>query len=1355
MKVKFDHFSRAEEPNLFVCNPDNTQLAPIARFYDSEGKSTLKPELSWNGVSTLNVNIYKYAGKTDDTYYSTENNSKAGVQIQINNYQSQITSLNQFGKTSQAQTVQGKNIFDKNRITRNAWINKVNGNISAYDSSAACSDYIPVIAGQFYTKNDTYDSWALYDTNKVFVSGGSAVTTFTPTVNGFVRISMANNDSEINTKQLEKGMVSTSYAPFVPNSPSIDYPSPITRVSKTIINGVEYPIPDGCGYDGDSYNHATGQGIVTKKLIEFSGTENFYSTGTDGIIYFVLPSASVSNYKCFCSHFEGNVSFSKGGLYSNNASLFLGVGGGQFASVITGTTNAERIASLKSYLSTQYADGTPVQFLYQLATPVKISGTPIPIPTSNSISISNDNNANMSVEYTYQKLQHRKKPIQVPCDCYEYIEENRQILVDGLGYFIINQVEECNDNIDPYKAVTCNSCEIELNDKMLNLPDGTYQFWNAVTPTETIIGKILKLCPTWQVGSISSAVANTFIHFDSTSQHVYSFMMNDMMNAYQCVCVFDIMNRKINIISSDTEIPSTDILLTFDNVIKNIKIVRGSESIVTALNVQGDSEDVNIRYVNSTGSNVIYDFHYYMNTKWMSQFLIDALLAWEQKIANNKTAFDNYISQLTTAETELGTLDGQLSLLVKDLHDLQQADAINSTAQTHAAVVAQETVVSNKQAEIDAKNAQINTINANLTVLQTSLMLKNNLTQVQWNELSPFIKQDDYQDDNITITDSMDYPTKLSWYQKLYDKANKKLSELSQPTQTIDFECENFLLIKEFAQFRNQVELGNMIHAELSRNNVVDMMILKFSIDYGAKTLKITVSNRMKLHDKYSASQDLYNQVSESASSIALNKYLWSLPTKNGSITTINEYMKNSLDLSKQALILSSGQDPVFDSTGYHGRKKLDDGTYDPCQLWMTNNGIYLTDDNFTTIKSAFGKVNLANGTTAYGIIGDVIVGNMFIGNNMTLSGKIQSVDGKVYLDLDNSVGAFNKLISTEDGAEDTYMDIGMQPFLNNPNNLYKGLRLYTSHGAFVTMFQRDSLATQISHDSGTEISSAGDMVISSNVDPIWASPINGCNVLWLQKKDNGQGVIDFQRARLNSDTRTRFLYCDETSLYITQDFSTDGTNLGRVYFESDKTVLERKFTSSNYSCVTCKDGDIDLVTDGYTRVFVKNDAMYTGDIRAATIYSNGSIVTSDRDKKTNIESQDEVCALDLIDTMKFYKYTMLEKVPDSSVRMATINGYDNNIVPLDTAPLIDEPSKYQVEMGTMYDESPDLIKVHDGLGTKAIDLYPYISLTTKGLQEESKERKIEYSNLTSQLKNAINQVQDLTTRIEVLEKSK
>jgi hypothetical protein len=211
---------------------------------------------------------------------------------------------------------------------------------------------------------------------------------------------------------------------------------------------------------------------------------------------------------------------------------------------------------------------------------------------------------------------------------------------------------------------------------------------------------------------------------------------------------------------------------------------------------------------------------------------------------------------------------------------------------------------------------------------------------------------------------------------------------------------------------------------------------------YDNKDLKITVSNRLKLHSNFTKLGDLQTQVTASTNTISFSKGSWDYPTKSGILDYLDAASKAALDLTKNEIVANAGQHAMFDTYGYHGFKiDPSTGVYSPKQLWIRNNGIVMTTDNFATIKAAFGEFTLSNGTVVYGLNADTIVAgtidattinvtninatNITTGEfnaDLIKTGKIESSNGLYSLDMDTGEvimkkGTFSGQIQWADGS--------------------------------------------------------------------------------------------------------------------------------------------------------------------------------------------------------------------------------------------------------------------------------------------------------------------------------------------------
>ena len=81
---------------------------------------------------------------------------------------------------------------------------------------------------------------------------------------------------------------------------------------------------------------------------------------------------------------------------------------------------------------------------------------------------------------------------------------------------------------------------------------------------------------------------------------------------------------------------------------------------------------------------------------------------------------------------------------------------------------------------------------------------------------------------------------------------------------------------------------------------------------------------------------------------------------------------------------------------------------YENEQLKIINNGVYLTTDNWGSLATAVGKIYLYHDEETgkdvfrYGVAGDLIVGKLFLGKELTLLGNVRS-DGTYAITLNEN----------------------------------------------------------------------------------------------------------------------------------------------------------------------------------------------------------------------------------------------------------------------------------------------------------------------------------------------------------------
>lgn len=223
---------------------------------------------------------------------------------------------------------------------------------------------------------------------------------------------------------------------------------------------------------------------------------------------------------------------------------------------------------------------------------------------------------------------------------YDDIIGMRIIDMINWGRFILMNPSIKNDGIKEIKSCKAYSLEYELTYKKIFLEEATYNFWNPLSPDDTILGMIIAELPSWTIGTVDEDLINKYRTLSSDNANTYNFIKSTLQKLYGCIFDFDTYTRTINVRSTANEAVSKPVYLSMDNLVKEIQIDEDTESIVTALDVCG-GEDVDIRSVNPMGTNMIYNLDYFMNTTQFDQSVIDKWNSWKQSFEANQFTYYN------------------------------------------------------------------------------------------------------------------------------------------------------------------------------------------------------------------------------------------------------------------------------------------------------------------------------------------------------------------------------------------------------------------------------------------------------------------------------------------------------------------------------------------------------------------------------------------------------------------------------------------------------------------------------------------------------------------------------------------
>ena len=300
---------------------------------------------------------------------------------------------------------------------------------------------------------------------------------------------------------------------------------------------------------------------------------------------------------------------------------------------------------------------------------------------------------------------------------------------------------------------------------------------------------------------------------------------------------------------------------------------------------------------------------------------------------------------------------------------------------------------------------------------------------------------------------------------------------------------------------------------------------------------------------------------------------------------------------------------------------------------------------------------------------------------NLIKTGKIQSHTGAVYFDLDANNGKGELASSVLKGVDDgvtTTAKIGSGSWAGGEP--YQGFRIsYPGGNSGLLLITIDGISEDFPLANKDEIVSNGDLIIRSNGISEYSGGASG---LYLNgNSSTGEGTVIVKRGTKGKTNKNVF-YADTEQLLVQYD----GYNNYRRF--------------SNAGCVLYDKNKIEFGTNGYMRASIESN----GDAKFGNIYSNGSLVTSDRKKKTGV---------------KKLSGTFLEKVRGSAVYRYRLK---QDMIPEGNAKNLKRKSvgTKNESVGLMYDEAPEEIRRETESGDKAIDLYGMVSILWKAVQELS-----------------------------------
>ena len=455
---------------------------------------------------------------------------------------------------------------------------------------------------------------------------------------------------------------------------------------------------------------------------------------------------------------------------------------------------------------------------------------------------------------------------------YDELKTERFIYLDENECYVIKSISEQNEKI---KTVTAYSREKKLFKITAEFEDISI---TLKTPYADIEGcfsldELLYDATGWHIGYVSPKVlykSNETIlnnitketeatltteeklrYQESVSTNWYDYINNDISEQFECFPVFNSYDKTIDLYSDEELGNDPNLILSYDNYLKNIECVSDTEDIITKLTLSGN-DDLTISEVNPSGDTYVENFSYFIESKEMSDSLITALELYYKMVKIRAVEWNRLREEKAEKESVMTAKKTELLLVYSTIKSVEFAisqssdEAFNSKQQERLVELNDKKVLLERD---------INLLNTEINLLQESIENINKLCKKKYatdengrlifneqllNELKDFIYQDTYSNDSITEALT------------LMQIGERQLSEKCYPKKTWSVDSINFierLIDNGFRQHWNgELGLGDMII--LKGNESIEIIyLIGYTQKFDDKTIQLELSNKKEEND--------------------------------------------------------------------------------------------------------------------------------------------------------------------------------------------------------------------------------------------------------------------------------------------------------------------------------------------------------------------------------------------------------------------------------------------------------------------------------------------------------------------------
>lgn len=192
----------------------------------------------------------------------------------------------------------------------------------------------------------------------------------------------------------------------------------------------------------------------------------------------------------------------------------------------------------------------------------------------------------------------------------------------------------------------------------------------------------------------------------------------------------------------------------------------------------------------------------------------------------------------------------------------------------------------------------------------------------------------------------------------LFTIRETQVTDLCWPSYSFSVDVGNFLALDDFVAFKNQFALGDKVYINLG-DKILAPIAIGVEVNFEKLSdFKLLFGDKYSLKDSAFKLVDLLEESIKMGKSTASSKVSYSSFIDSGASTYVKDFMDSALDAAKNAVLAGANQEIKIEESGIRLRSyDNDSGTYGDEQIWMINNTIAFTDDNWSSAKMAIGKI--------------------------------------------------------------------------------------------------------------------------------------------------------------------------------------------------------------------------------------------------------------------------------------------------------------------------------------------------------------------------------------------------------------